>query len=109
MYTNISFHPLQSRPLKILKSLRVSNNMRDIDFGEIKLHLEDIRQKQNISINKLACRAEMQRSQVRSYCNNTIQSIDIAVLARLCYALECDIKDIVEYIPPKSVSTIKQS
>ena len=57
--------------------------MKDIDFGEIKLHLDEIRKKQNISINKLACRAEMQRSQVRSYCNNTIQRLDMAVLARL--------------------------
>ena len=76
--------------------------MTDIDFGEIKLHLDETRKKQNISINKLACRAEMQRSQVRSYCNNTIQRLDIAVLARLCYALECDMTDIVEYIPPKA-------
>ncbi len=73
--------------------------MKDIDFGEIKLHLDEIRKKQNISINKLACRAEMQRSQVRSYCNNTVQRLDMAVLARLCYALECDVTDIVEYIP----------
>lgn len=44
----------------------------------------------------------MQRSQVRSYCNNTIQRLDMAVLARLCYALEFDVTDIVEYIPPKT-------
>ena len=88
-------------PLKIIELIWV-NCMKDIDFGEIILHLEEIRKKQNISINKLACRAEMQRSQVRSYCNNTVQRLDMAVLARLCYALECDITDIIEYIPPKA-------
>lgn len=76
--------------------------MRDIDFGEIKIKLEEIRKAQDISINKLACRAEMQRSQVRSYCNNTVQRLDTAVLARLCYALDCDLTDIIEYIPPKT-------
>ncbi len=74
--------------------------MRDINYGEIRIKLEEIRNAHDISINKLACRAELQRSQVRSYCNNSIKRLDIAVLARLCYALECDITDLIEYIPP---------
>jgi len=76
--------------------------MKEIDYGEIRVKLDDIRQAQNISINKLAFRAELQRSQVRGYCNNTIQRLDTAVLARLCYALDCDITDLIEYIPPKN-------
>ena len=75
--------------------------MRDIDFGKVNLKLEEVRKAQNISINKLACRAEMQRSQVRMYCKNEIQRLDVAVLARICHALECDIKDLLEYIPPQ--------
>ena len=63
------------QPLKIIQSSRVKY-MRDIDFGEIRLHLDEIRKKQGISINKLAYRAEMQRSQVRSYCNNLAQRLD---------------------------------
>ena len=78
--------------------------MRDIDFGQIRIKLEEIRKAQDISINKLAFRAELQRSQVRSYCNNTVQRLDIAVLARLCYALDCDITDLIEYIPPQKNS-----
>lgn len=79
--------------------------MRDIDFGKINLKLEKVRKAQNISINKLACRAEMQRSQVRAYCKNEIQRLDLAILARLCYALDCDITDIIEYIPPQLQNT----
>ena len=75
--------------------------MRDIDFGRIQLNLEALRKSQNISINKLACRAEMQRTQLKGYCKNDVQRLDISVLARLCYALDCDITDILEYIPPK--------
>ncbi len=76
--------------------------MKEINFGEIRIKLEDIRKEQNISINKLAFRAELQRSQVRSYCNNTVQRLDTAVLARLCYALDCNITDLIEYIPPNN-------
>lgn len=74
--------------------------MKDIDFGSVNLKLKDIMEEQNISINKLAFRAEMQRSQVRAYMNNTAQRLDTAILARLCYALDCDLTDLLEYIPP---------
>ena len=90
-------------PAKIIKLYRV-NLMRDIDFGRIQINLEALRKSQNISINKLACRAEMQRTQLKGYCKNDIQRLDISVLARLCYALDCDITDILEYIPPKKNS-----
>ncbi len=55
--------------------------------------------KSNISINKLSFRAEMQRTQLKKYCKNEVQRLDIAVLSRLCYALECDLHDLIEYIP----------
>ncbi|WP_407396833.1 helix-turn-helix domain-containing protein [Anaerovibrio sp.] len=76
--------------------------MKEINYGRINIKLDNILQAQNISINKLAFRAELQRSQVRGYCKNTIQRLDTAVLARLCYALDCDITDLIEYIPPES-------
>ncbi len=74
--------------------------MRDIDYGHIKLKLQEIMKEQNISINKLAFRAEMQRTQLKQYINNNVQRVDISVLARLCYALECSLSDLMEYIPP---------
>ena len=46
--------------------------MRDIDFGRIQINLEALRKSQNISINKLACRAEMQRTQLKGYCKNEV-------------------------------------
>ena len=73
--------------------------MKDIDYGQVQLKLDQIMKKQNISINKLAFRAEMQRTQLKSYIRNEVQRIDLAVIARLCYALECDITDLIEYIP----------
>ncbi len=76
--------------------------MKEINYGRINIKLDSILQTQNISINKLAFRAELQRSQVRGYCKNTIQRLDTAVLARLCYALDCDITDLIEYIPPEN-------
>ena len=72
--------------------------MRDIDHGYIHLKLKEVMKEQHISINKLACRAEMQRTQLKAYMNNEVQRIDLAVMARLCYVLECDLKDLLEYV-----------
>lgn len=76
--------------------------MRDIEFGTINIKLKSLMDEQKISINKLAFRAEMQRSQLRAYMNGDIQRLDTAVLSRLCYALECDLHDLIEYVPPES-------
>ena len=74
--------------------------MVDIEFGSIRLKLDEVMKKQNISINKLAFRSEMQRTQLKAYRDNKIQRVDLSVLARLCYALNCNLYDLIEYIPP---------
>lgn len=76
-------------------------SMINIDYGKIKLNLNKIIEEKNISKNKLAQRTEMQRTQLNKYCNQNIQRIDLSILARLCYVLECEISDIIEYIPPE--------
>ena len=73
--------------------------MEDIEFGTIKIKLDENMKKQNISINKLSYRAEMQRTQLKKYCRNEVQRLDISVLCRLCYALDCDLNDLLVYVP----------
>lgn len=75
--------------------------MDDIEFGTIRIHLKEIMESRSISINKLSFRAEMQRTQLKKYYRNEVQRLDIAVLTRLCYALDCDLHDLLEYIPPR--------
>ena len=75
--------------------------MINVDYGYVKIKLNDIMQEQNISINKLAFRSEMQRTQLKAYIKGEVQRIDLSVMARLCYALECNLDDLIEYIPPK--------
>lgn len=70
-------------------------------YGTIHIKLDALIQKSGISKNKLSHRAEMQRTQINNYCNNKITRLDIDVLARICAVLECEISDLLEYIPPK--------
>ncbi|MGN0151152.1 MAG: helix-turn-helix domain-containing protein [Wujia sp.] len=73
--------------------------MINVDYGYIRINLDKIMKEQNISINKLAFRAEMQRTQLKAYIKNEVQRLDISVLARLCYALECSLDELIEYVP----------
>lgn len=68
------------------------------------LHLDELMKERNISISKLSYRAEMQRTQLKKYKDNDVQRLDIAVLSRLCYALDCDLNDLLEYIPPENLN-----
>ncbi len=71
-------------------------------YGTIRIKLDEIIKKAGISKNKLSHRAEMQRSQINHYCNNEITRLDIDVLARICTVLECDISDLLEFVPPEN-------
>ena len=70
-------------------------------FGTVRINLAQIIEEKGISKNKLSQRAEMQRTQLNNYCNNRISRLDIDVLARLCTVLECDISDLLEFVPPE--------
>ncbi len=72
-----------------------------MEYGTIKINLAKLIEKTGISKNKLSHRAEMQRTQINHYCNNTITRLDTDVLARLCTVLNCEIGDLLEFVPPK--------
>ena len=72
------------------------------EYGTITIKLDELMKKRNVSLNQLSFRAEMQRTQLRNYRNNKVQRLDIDILKRLCYVLECDLTELVEYTPPRT-------
>lgn len=71
------------------------------EYGKIVIKLNELIQKNGISKNKLSHRTEMQRTQINHYCNNTITRLDTDVLVRLCTVLQCEIGDLLEFVPPE--------
>lgn len=80
--------------------------MRDEDFGTIRIKLEEVIQQSSLSKNKVAQLSQTQRGQLNHYCKGDIQRIDLAILSRLCYALDCRVEDVLEYIPPPTKNSI---
>lgn len=74
-----------------------------MEYGTIKIKLAELIEKEGISKNKLSHKAEMQRTQLNNYCNNTISRLDIDVLARICTVLNCEIADLLEFCPPQQM------
>lgn len=70
------------------------------EYGTIRIKLDELLQQKEMSKNKLSHRAEMQRTQINNYCKNIITRLDVDVLARICTVLECEIGDLLEFIPP---------
>ncbi len=70
-------------------------------YGKIVIKLDKLIEKSGMSKNKLSHRAEMQRSQINNYCKNEITRLDTDVLARICTVFQCDIGDLLEFVPPE--------
>lgn len=65
--------------------------------GTIEIHLKELIENAGLSKNKFCQRAELQRSQLNGYINNTITRLDTDVLARICDTLDCTISELLEY------------
>ena len=68
------------------------------DYGHFDIILAEYLLEKHISKNKLAEKANLQRTQLNAYCKNDIKRPDLDVLARICYALDCDLADIIRYV-----------
>ena len=71
-----------------------------MEYGTIRIKLDELLKASGLSKNMLSHRAEMQRTKINNYCKNQITRLDIDVLARLCTVLNCEIGDLLEFVPP---------
>lgn len=71
-------------------------------YGTIRIHLDELIEKSGLSKNMLCHRAEMQRTQLNNYCSNQVTRLDTDVLARLCTVLQCEIGELLEFVPPQN-------
>lgn len=70
------------------------------DWGCFEIVLADYLKLNNISKNRIASAAHLQRTQLNAYCKNEIKRPDLNVLARICCVLDCELGDILKYVPP---------
>ena len=89
-----------SNILYLQKVTAIDREYKMNDNGRIKINMEYLLKMSGLSRNKFCQKAEIQRSQLNGYLNNTITRLDTDVLVRICRTLNCSISDLFEYIPP---------
>lgn len=70
-----------------------------MQYGKVIINLDKEIEKSGLSKNKITQKAEMQRTQLNNYCKNNVVQVDLNVIARLCTVLNCEIGDILEFVP----------
>ena len=72
------------------------------DFGKISIILKEKMDAQNITVYQMSKLTNLRHQTVKAYYNNApLTKVDMEVLAKMCYVLDCEIEDILQYIKPK--------
>lgn len=67
-----------------------------MDYGRVDVVLDSYLKSHKISRSSLTRKTELQYSQILRYCRNDVQKLDLAILAKLCTVLDCEIDDILK-------------
>ncbi len=67
------------------------------DYGKATIQLKQIIDMKKISRNKLYNMIATNYDLVNRYYNNKVVRIDLDIIARMCYVLDCDINDLIKY------------
>lgn len=71
----------------------------DDDYGHLEIRLAELIKEKGMNRNQVSIKAAMNWKQVDNYCNNDITRLDTFVLCKLCTALDCEIQDLLTFIP----------
>ncbi|MBE6153529.1 MAG: helix-turn-helix transcriptional regulator [Firmicutes bacterium] len=76
----------------------MDNNIYTLkDYGKLEITLKEVLDKKDISRNKLCTMIAVNYDLVNRYYHNRVIRIDIDIIARMCFALDCDVNDILKY------------
>lgn len=67
------------------------------DYGKINFYVKEIMDAKNITRSKLSKLANVRFEVADKWYNGNIERMDIDVLTRICYVLDCSICDLMSY------------
>ena len=77
------------------------NNSKSVvtikEYGKVSIHLKEIMDSKHITRNNLARVSNTRFEVINKWYNNNVEKMDLDILARICYVLECSPADIIRY------------
>ncbi len=70
-------------------------------YGAITFKLKDMLDKKGIARTKLAKATNVDYRVIKRLYDGDLVKLDLDVIARICYVLDCKVSDIIEYQPSK--------
>ena len=67
------------------------------EYGCIRLRLKEVMDQRGINRNQMARRIGTRFEVVDKWYHGTVENLDLDILARLCFALDCQVEDLLEY------------
>ena len=67
------------------------------EYGKINIRLKEIMDSKNITRNYLARVSNTRFEVINKWYNNELEKMDLDILARIWYVLECSPEDIIKY------------
>lgn len=77
---------------------KIKSIVQEIDYGKIKVKLNDIMVEKGVSTYQLSSKANIRFQTIQNLRKNTSSRIDFEVLAKICCALDVKVSDIIEYV-----------
>mgnify|MGYP003299653149 CR=1 FL=1 len=69
------------------------------NYGKVEIKLSNVMDRHNISIYQMSKLTDLKYSTVKSYYSNSpITRVDLDVISKFCYVLNCRVEDILEYV-----------
>ena len=67
------------------------------DYGKISFHIKEIMDEKNLTRSALARLADVRFEVADKWYNGNIERMDVDVLTRICFVLDCDLSDLMTY------------
>lgn len=70
------------------------------DYGILRLKLDLLLKDRGISKTRICKDLDIPRHNFNRYFRNEFQRIDAIFICKICTYLNCDVQDVIEYVPP---------
>lgn len=69
-----------------------------MDRKNLKITIDEVLKQKNKSKDELCKEMQISKTTLDKYCNGDVRYLDTTFIKKVCYYLECDVKDILKYV-----------